>query len=37
MPSHKNNDYKLNAVNYYLVEDKHKKKCVKFSNIQQEV
>lgn len=37
MPSHKSNDYKLTAVQYYLVEDKYKKKFVKYSNAPQEV
>jgi len=35
MPTtHKSNDYKLTAVQYYLVEDT---KYVKFSNVVQEV
>ena len=37
MPTHKSNDYKLTAVQYYLVEDKHNKKFVKYSNVLQEV
>ena len=27
MPTHKSNDYKLTAVQYYLVEDKTQKVC----------
>jgi hypothetical protein len=30
MPTQKSSDYKESAVNYYLVEDKHKKKFVKY-------
>ena len=37
MPTHKSNDYKLTAVQYYLIEVKHKKKFVKYSNAPQEV
>lgn len=39
MPTPKNNDYNLTAVQYYLVEDKtkHKKMCVKFSIVLQEI
>jgi len=37
MPTHKSNDYKLTAVQYYLVEDKHKKRFVKYLNVLQEV
>jgi hypothetical protein len=37
MTTRKSNDYKITAVNYYLVEDKHKKKFVKFSSVIQEV
>jgi hypothetical protein len=33
MPTHKSEDYKLSAVEYYLTEDKHKKKFVKYSNV----
>ena len=36
MPTHKSNDYKLTAVQYYL-KIKHKKKFVKYSNALQEV
>ena len=34
MYNHKSEDYKLSAVEYYLTEDKHRKKCVKYSNVQ---
>jgi hypothetical protein len=37
MPTHKSNDYKLTTLQYYLVEEKHKKKFVKYSNALQEV
>ena len=31
MPNQKSIDYKETAVNYYLVENKHEKKYVKYS------
>ena len=38
MTTRKSKDYKLTAVNYYLVEDKTQEEvCVKFSNVRQEV
>jgi len=38
MPTHKSNDYKLTAVQYYLVEDKTQEDVfVKYSNVLQEV
>ena len=33
MTTRKSTDYKLTAVNYYLVEDKHKMKFVKYLNV----
>lgn len=33
MSKHKSSDYKLTAVQYYLVEDKHNRKFVRFSNV----
>ncbi len=35
MTIRKSNDYKITVVNYYLVEDKHKKKFVRFSSVNQ--
>ena len=37
MPTHKYNDYKLTAVQYYLVEDKTQEEVLKYSNAHQEV
>ncbi len=37
MTTHKSEDYKVSAVNYYLNEDKTKKKFVKYSNVRREV
>ena len=37
MPTHKSNDYKLTAVQYYLVEDKTQEEVCKYSNVIQEV
>ena len=37
MHTHKRNDDKLTADQYYLLEDKHKKMFVTFSNVLQEV
>jgi len=37
MPSRKSNDYKLIAVQYYLVEDKTQEEVCKIFNIKKEV
>jgi hypothetical protein len=37
MPRHKSIDYKLTAVQYYLVEDKTQEDVCKYSNALQEV
>jgi len=37
MYNHKSEDYKLSAVEYYLTEDNHRKKCVKYSNFPRKV
>jgi hypothetical protein len=37
MPSPKSNDYKLTAVQYYLVEDKTQEEVCKVFNIKKEV
>lgn len=34
---HKSEDYKISAVEYYLVEDKSQEEFVKYSNVLQEV
>ena len=37
MPQQKSIDYKETPINYYLVDDKHKKRFVKFSIVPEEV
>lgn len=37
MPQQKSIDYKETPINYYLVEDKHMKRFVKFSIVPEEV
>ena len=37
MPTHKSEDYKLSAVEYYLTEDKTQEEVCKYSNVLHEV
>jgi hypothetical protein len=37
MPTHKSNDYKLTAIQYYLVEDKTQEGVYNILNVLQEV